>query len=165
MALDFVCLTTFHARSIVETWEAVGFFLVTQERFFSFKTETSFSCPRLPPAIVLIEKEEEENFLRDRILKFFFFEKRSIAPLSKEGAIMISKKILFSFLARDTSHLLLSATTPPNAERLSTARALSYAVIMSLPTPTPQGELCFTITQAGSFLNSFRHKRAASPSR
>ena len=78
---------------------------------------------------------------------------------------MISKNILSIFFARSTVHFLFIATTPPNADRLSTLSAPENASLTFFPTPTPQGELCFTITHAGDFLNSDRHCKAASPSK
>ncbi len=85
--------------------------------------------------------------------RFFFFEKTASASTSKLGAIIISKNILFSSFAVDTSHFLFIATTPPKAERGSTPKAFRNADLGVLAEPIPQGEPCFTITQEG-FLNS-----------
>ena len=134
-------------------------------RCFSNSFESSRSWPRLPPPIVFIENDGEEYFFRLKTRRFFFFENTFNEPASKDGAIMISKKILFIFSARSTEHFLLSATTPPNADKLSTLKAIEKASFIFFPIPTPQGELCFTITQAGDFSNSDKHCKAASPSK
>ena len=165
MAFDFVCLTTFQANRPVESWFGVNFFFVGVIRCFSRRHESSRSCPKLPPPIVFIENSGDKYFLRLRTRRFFFFENIFNEPTSKEGATIISKNILSIFFARSTVHFLFIATTPPKADRLSTLSALVKASLTFFPSPTPHGELCFTITQAGDFLNSDRHCKAASPSK
>ena len=165
MAFDFVCLTTFQANKPVESWFGVSFFFVGTIRCFLSRLESSRSWPKLPPPIVFIENSGDKYFLRLKTRRFFFLENIFNEPTSKEGATMISKNILSIFLAKSTVHFLFIATTPPKADKLSTLSALEKASPTLFPTPTPQGELCFTITQAGDFLNSDRHCKAASPSK
>ena len=85
-----------------------------------------------------------------RILRFFLFLSVSRACSSYSGATMHSKKCLLISSAVSSSTFLFSATIPPNADNGSLASAASYASINFLPTAIPHGELCLTITHAGS---------------
>ena len=62
-----------------------------------------------------------------------------------------------------SSSFLLNAIIPPNAEVGSVLYALLYASLIFLPSATPQGLACFTITHAG-FLNCFTQESALSES-
>ena len=75
IAFDFVCLTTFQAKSKEAVCVLEGFLFVGKVRPLSLNEDLSFSWPKLPPEIVLIEKDEGLYLASFKTRKFFFFEK------------------------------------------------------------------------------------------
>ena len=82
--------------------------------------------------------------------RFFFFLNSSRASGSKLGAKTISVKTEQIDSAVSFVHLRLKATTPPKADKESALKAFVYVSKGLLPTATPQGFECLTITHAGS---------------
>ncbi len=90
---------------------------------------------------------------------FFFFFNILNALSEKEGAIIISIKILLISSAVFSSTSLFATTIPPKIDFGSDVYAFIYASYIFSPLPTPQGFACLHATTDGSE-NSFDNSSA-----
>src|SRR5713101_8415488 len=166
MAFDFTCLHTFHANRIVRSSSAVGARLVTVRSSPSLISPRSGCCTSIPPRIRLSCNSRSGSNPpggSSSNRKFFFAAKSALAFSSNPGAAIHSTNSFATSSAVAASTTRLNASTPPNAETGSHARAFKYASSSVFCSAVPQGLLCLMITVAG-FSNSAARLRAASKS-
>ncbi len=149
IALDLTAATAAHAKWRSTHSASVGRRWLGTVQAWSAGSKTKRSCTRNPPRTRLKSRPALRETGSSTTRRFFFPANTACACSWYDGATTTSTNRSLIAWAVASSTTVLKATTEPNAETGSVARALRNASAALPATAIPQGVVCLMTQHAG----------------